>query len=156
MTIGGKGMAVLHLMVGLPCSGKTTKAKKLEKEHNALLLSPGALRLPLYGNDTSNLRFAESIMWDHASRVLSLGVDVILDFGFLTKKEREMFRARARGLGVDFKIHYMDVPVNELYKRLEKRNKAAASQEFIISKEKMESYISAFEPPDQEELAGKT
>ena len=152
-------MAVLHLMVGLPCSGKTTKAKKLEKEHNALLLTPGALRLKPYGNEDDHVLkngAVESIMWDHASRVLSLGVDVILDFGFWTKKEREMLRARARDLGVDFKIHYMDVPVNELYKRLEKRNKTAANQEFIITKEKMDSYVSAFEPPDQEELAGKT
>ena len=26
-------MATLHLMVGLPCSGKTTKARILEKEY---------------------------------------------------------------------------------------------------------------------------
>ena len=33
-------MATLHLMVGLPCSGKTTLAKQLEQERSALRLTP--------------------------------------------------------------------------------------------------------------------
>jgi NAD(P)-dependent dehydrogenase (short-subunit alcohol dehydrogenase family) len=32
-------MAILHLMIGLPCSGKTTYARKLAGETNALLLT---------------------------------------------------------------------------------------------------------------------
>jgi predicted kinase len=31
----------------------------------------------------------ESLMWEVAARVLSLGVNVILDFGFWSKSERE-------------------------------------------------------------------
>jgi hypothetical protein len=34
-TPGGAGVATLHLMVGLPCSGKTTLARKLETERSA-------------------------------------------------------------------------------------------------------------------------
>ena len=33
-------MATLHLMVGLPCSGKTTEARRLERELGALRLTP--------------------------------------------------------------------------------------------------------------------
>ena len=151
-------MATLHLMVGLPCSGKTTKAKKLEKEYNALVLTPDVWHKKIHGSDAisgsrdKKHEVIESIMWDHAARVLSLGVDVILDFGFWTKEEREQFRARAKALGVNFMIHYMDVPVNELYKRLEKRNKNAADRTIIIPKEKMDDYIKVFEPPDKDEL----
>ena len=150
--------ATLHLMVGLPCSGKTTKAKDLEKQHNALRLTPDVWHLRLFGNDAGSKdhdRYhdtIESIMWDHASRVLSLGVDVILDFGFWAKEERDNFRERARALGVNFRIHYMDVPVNELYKRLEKRNKKAYDETFIIPKEDMEKYVCLFQPPTQDEL----
>ncbi|MBV9304506.1 MAG: AAA family ATPase, partial [Acidobacteriaceae bacterium] len=32
-------MATLHLMIGLPCSGKTTYARQLAGETNALLLT---------------------------------------------------------------------------------------------------------------------
>jgi predicted kinase len=33
-------MVTLHLMVGLPCSGKTTLARTLEHERSALRLTP--------------------------------------------------------------------------------------------------------------------
>jgi predicted kinase len=84
-------MATLHLMVGLPCSGKTAKAKQLEKKHNALLLTQDVRYQELFGNDMGtkdhdkNFDAVESVMWEHASRVLNLGVDVILDFGFWTR-----------------------------------------------------------------------
>ena len=73
-------MAILHLMVGLPCSGKTTKARQLEKQYNALLLTPDVWHLKLFGDDTGmmghdkNHTAVESIMWDHAARVLAWGL----------------------------------------------------------------------------------
>jgi len=151
-------------MVGLPCSGKTTAARKLEKQYNALVFTPDVWHLRLFGDDADSDDHdqkhdsVENIMWEHACRVLSLGVDVILDFGFWGKSEREHFRERAAKLGVGFKIHYMDVPEKELYKRLEKRNKSAMKNKnkpkdvFIISREKMDSYIKKFQPPSPDEL----
>ena len=74
-------MAVLHLMVGLPCSGKTTRARQLEKQTNALLLTTDVWHLRLYGSDVDtpehDVRHAaiEKIMWDVAKRVLALGCD---------------------------------------------------------------------------------
>ena len=82
----------------------------------------------------------------------SLGVDVILDFGFWAKEERDNFRQRAKDLGVGFKIHFMDIPVKELYKRLEVRNKNALDGTFVIPREEMDKYIRIFQPPAPEEL----
>ncbi len=81
-------MAVLHLMVGLPCSGKTTEARRLEKEYHALRLTPDEWQIRLFGQDALDPSHderhgaIEKIMWEVASRALSLGMDVILDFGF--------------------------------------------------------------------------
>ena len=82
-------MATLHLMVGLPCSGKTTKAKILEKEYNALLLTTDKWHIKLFGNDAIEIEKdhdkkherVEKMLWEIAKRVLILGVDVILVFG---------------------------------------------------------------------------
>jgi predicted kinase len=145
-------------MVGLPCSGKTTEAQKLEKQYNALVLTPDKWHIKLFGNDTmekdhdrkhSNV---ESIMWEIAERVLLLGIDVILDFGFWAKEERDDFRNRAKNLGVNFKIHYMNTPIEELYKRLDIRNKQLLDGIFRIPKEKMDEYIKIFQLPQPEEL----
>jgi predicted kinase len=151
-------MAALHLMVGLPCSGKSTRARILEKEHNALLLSLDKWHIRLFGNDTMEKyhdkrhRIVESIMLEIAERVLSLGVDVILDFGFWGKEERLYFKNKAKELEVSFIIHFMNVSTDELFKRLEKRNKELPEGVFYIPKKEMEEYIKVFQPPEQEEL----
>jgi hypothetical protein len=97
-------MATLHLMVGLPCSGKTTLAKQIEQERNALRLTPDEWISRLFGAISGDSLDAvrdpaEAVLWDLAARVLVLGVDVILDFGFWTRGEREEFHARAARLG---------------------------------------------------------
>ena len=47
-------MTTLHLMVGLPCSGKTTLAKRLESELRALRLTPDEWHRFLYGQDATH------------------------------------------------------------------------------------------------------
>ena len=154
-------MATLHLMVGLPCSGKTTKAKILEKEYNALLLTTDKWHIKLFGNDTHlkdhkdhdiKHNNVEEMLWEIAKRVLSLGVDVILDFGFWGKSERMYFRNKSKELGVNFKIHFMDVSKEELFRRLEKRNNELSNEAFKIPKENMDEYIKIFQPVEETEL----
>jgi predicted kinase len=53
----------------------------------------------------------EGIMWETAAQALQLGVNVILDFGFWVKTQRDFFRDKAKELDVGFQIHYMDVPL---------------------------------------------
>ncbi len=150
-------MATLHLMVGLPCSGKTTFARKLAIAEKALLLTPDVWQLKLFGQDFPgpyhNKRHSdiEEIMWDVARSVLSLGTSVILDFGFWGQEERYDFRDRAHHLGVDFQIHYMDVPLAELYRRLDERNRNLSECTFAIPKEEMDRFVAIFQPPTLEE-----
>jgi len=145
-------------MVGLPCSGKTTYARRLAEEKNALLLTVDVWHLQLYGDDALHEKHderhtcIERIMWDVATQVLRMGGDVILDFGFWSRDERNDFRNRAKALGVVFQLHFMDVPHPELYRRLQIRNRAALGDVFVIPKAFMDQYISVFEPPDDHEL----
>ena len=151
-------MATLHLMIGLPCSGKTTYAKELAVRERALLLTPDVWQLKLFGQDfpgpyhDKRHSDIESIMWDVAKSVLSLGTSVILDFGCWARVERDDFRSRANDLGVGFKLHYMDVPYSELYSRLEERNQNLPEGAFKIPKEEMDRFITVFQPPDADEL----
>ena len=104
-------MATLHLMVGLPCSGKTKLARQLEQEVSALRLTPDEWHTRLFGYDVEEEHndrhgLIESMLWDIAARALVLGVDDILDFEFWTKEEREDYRARAMQLGAGIEIHF--------------------------------------------------
>ncbi|USK36796.1 ATP-binding protein (plasmid) [Bacillus sp. F19] len=145
-------------MVGLPCSGKTTLAQKLEKKYSALRLTPDIWHIRLFGHDTDdkdhNARhdLVESLLWDVADRVLILGVDVILDFGFWGRSERDEFRSRAAELGADFKIHFLDATEEMLLERLAARNAQLPQGTFHLSETNLKEYMLLFEPPSQEEL----
>src|SRR5690242_19062107 len=41
-------VATLHLIVGLPCSGKTTLARQLERQYSALRLTPDEWHIRLF------------------------------------------------------------------------------------------------------------
>ena len=152
-------MATLHLMVGLPGSGKTTEAIKLEHEYKALRLTPDEWQYFLFGHDISDPEHderhtkVEELMWEIAVKVLKSGVDVILDFGFWTKSERDEFRQKAHSFGANSKIHYMDVSNDIIWERLSARNELAGKNAiFYVGKEEFDEWSGLFEIPTKEEL----
>ncbi|HMN59717.1 MAG TPA: AAA family ATPase [Anaerolinea sp.] len=151
-------MATLHLMVGLPCSGKTTLAKKLEYERSALRLTPDEWQIGLFGQDATapehdaRHSFIEAMLWNIASRALELGTNVILDYGFWAREEREDYRLRAKRLGAGSEVHYLDVPGMELLRRLAVRNSQPSQASFHIPEESMKAWIAFFQKPPPEEL----
>ena len=151
-------MATLHLMVGLPCSGKTTLAKKIEQERSALRLTADEWQIGLFGQDAeapehdARHSFIEAMLWNIASRALELGTNVILDFGFWAREEREDYQLRAKRLGASSEVHFLDVPKEELLRRLAVRNSKPSQASFHISEESMKPWIEFFQRPTPEEL----
>lgn len=136
-------MATLHLLCGLPCAGKTTLARHLAQEYSALRLTPDEWHTRLFGQDAeeeahdARHNLIEALLWDIAARVLTLGVDVILDFGFWGQSEREDYRARAARLGASSEIHFLYVPDEVLLDRLATRNAQLPQGVFFIPETKL-------------------
>jgi predicted kinase len=151
-------MATLHLMVGLPCSGKTTLALTLEREHSAIRLTVDEWHLRLFGQDAEDPEhdarhsLIESLLWELASRALALGTNVILDFGFWAREEREDYRSRAKALGASSEVHFLDVPHDELLQRLAQRNARPSASSFRIPEEMMKPWFALFQRPTPDEL----
>jgi predicted kinase len=151
-------MATLYLMVGLPCSGKTTRAKELESELFALRLTPDEWHVTLFGYDVADPEhdkrhsLIEDRLWQIAARALSLGTNIILDFGFWAKVERDDYRSRAQIIGARSEIVFMDVDEEELIKRVKTRNENLTNTIHYIPEEMMKSYFRIFQKPDVNEL----
>ena len=153
-----KRTPILFLMVGLPGAGKTTLAKKLESTRPALRLTPDEWIPVLYGENLSQEKLdsvrdpVETMQWQVAAAALGLGVDVVLDFGFWGRGERDDFRARAAALGARAKVCFLDVSHAELSARLAARNANLPPGTFHVSQEQLDLWWSWFEPPTMEEL----
>ena len=152
-------MATLLLMCGLPGSGKTTLARRIERERDALRLTPDEWIARLYGTRLTPPALdwcrdpVESVQWEVAERALRLGVNVILDFGFWSRAEREEFRARAAALGAGSEIYFLDAPRAELSARLAGRAGAAPPPgTFPVTEAQLDAWWKVFEPPTADEL----
>jgi len=92
------------------------------------------------------------MLWRVAARALSLGTNVILDFGFWAKEERDDFRSRARELGARSEVIFMDVGAEELMNRVKHRNENLTNEIHYIPEDRMTTWIGFFQKPYQAEL----
>jgi predicted kinase len=147
--------ARLILTCGLPGTGKTALAKQLTADRRAVRLTKDQWLWALGSTpwDTPTQEKVESELWRLAQEILRLGLSVVLDFGLWARIERDEMRSVARGLGVRVELHYLDVPIDELWRRIEARNSAPPWDSYPIRRADLEGWLRVFEAPDAAELA---
>jgi predicted kinase len=152
--MAGRSRQTLILLCGLPGSGKTTRAKRLTDEVPAIRLCPdewmSQLGIDLFDEETRDQ--LERQFWQLAQNLLRLGQSVILESGFWLRSDRDEKRLGARTLGAAVELHYLDVPLDELCRRLAVRNGTGTWGTVPVTREMLEQYRTFFQPPDADEL----
>ena len=146
--------ARLILTCGLPGAGKTKLATQLAADRSAVRLTKDEWLWALGSSpwDASTRDRVDHELWRLAQEALRLGVSVVLDFGLWARIERDEMRSAARGLGVGVELHYLDVPADELWQRIEARNSEPPWDSYPIRRADLDGWLRVFQAPDAAEL----
>ena len=138
-------------MCGLPGSGKTTHARKLEARLGAIRFAPDewleALALDLY--DEAKREKIEALQWNLARQLLAHGLTVIIEWGTWGRSERDALRLGARELGAAVELHYLSAPVDVLFERIQSRG----LENPPITRDQLLQWAEIFQAPAAEEMA---
>lgn len=115
-------MAKITAIIGKICCGKTTYAKALP----GVLLSVDDFMLPLFGQHCdmieAKLGIVQDCLLQQAQQLLSKNIDVIFDWGFWKKAEREKVSAFCAAHSIAIEWHYISIPEEQRQARIAKRN----------------------------------
>ena len=152
-------MAKVYLIAGRICSGKSTLAQRLRIEKKAVNLSTDEITLAIFGQyigekhdevveNTQNYLFRKSL------ELIECDINVILDWGFWMKSERDEARAFYAQRGIETEFYYLDIPEDEWKRRIEKRNKAISKNEteaYYVDENLRIKFDNLFEAPTSDE-----
>ncbi len=153
-------MAKVILICGKICSGKTFYCKKLQQKYNAVLLSCDEIESIIFHHSLGDKHdsVAEDIqkyLHKKAVDIISVGCNVVLDWGFWTKAQRTSVSEFYRSKGIGYEWHYVDV-TDEIWKRnILSRNEAVISgksDDYYVDEGLLKKIEALFEVPAQDEI----
>ncbi len=147
----------LFLTVGLPCTGKTTAARRIETGRRALRLTKDEWVKALYGaeNPPSAQDVIEGRLIEIGLRALELGIDVVIDFGLWSRDERSALRQAGEAVGARVEVRYFEVTPAEQLRRLDQRQSEAPHTTWPMTDEELAGWAARFDVPTQGELDGE-
>lgn len=147
-------MAVLHLISGLPGSGKTTKAKEISEVSPVVRMSPDewmrASGIPL--RDSASRELIEQFQFELTLTLLAQGLDVVIEWGTWSRSERIKILIATKERGHLVKGYFLSPTLQDLRQRLDIRDRELPETD-QVSVGELEAIAKMFENPESEEIS---
>lgn len=153
-------MAKIIFICGRLCSGKTTLARRLTAQKGTILLSCDEVTEIIFHKDLGERH--DAVMQDvkkylhmKAMDALRAGCDVVLDWGFWNRAERQAVRAQYAAAGYPQQWHYMAPSESRWRRNIEQRNAAVlagTSPDYFVDEGLFNKLMANFEPPGEDEI----
>ena len=146
-----------HLLSGFIGSGKTTFAKKLEKDIGAVRFTFDEWMIRIYGQNPHADDFAEyydkveALIWSEAADLIRAGKSIIFDAGLWSRKSRAIAHERVSAAGGVAKFYSISCPEKLMLVRTLARSRSLPDHALWIDRSAFEKLKSKFEPMEDDE-----
>ena len=144
--------ATVHLLHGLPGCSKTRFAKQLAAERRCVHLSHDEWVVRLFGARPSAAQIEavrepiHEMLWTYTSRIVDASSDVVLDFGFWTRSERDHAREQVRRMGAAHLLYTFDCSPQVAWERVKRRNSLDAADSLHVDEQTFRLFADRIEP----------
>ena len=147
-------MAKIVALCGKLCAGKSTLARKLRDELNAVILNSDELTLALPFDHDETYPVIKPYLWRKATEIVRAGANVVLDFGFWSRADRDEAKAFFAEAGVELEWRYVSVTDEEWKRNIAARNEKVRSgkeNSYFVDEGLAQKCLKLFEEPQADE-----
>lgn len=146
---------------GKICSGKTYYANSIREKENAIILSTDEVTYDLINNEQGEfydnfcIRVNEYLK-KKSAELANIGCNVILDWGFWTKKQRNETTEYFKNKNINIEWHYIDIEDDLWEENIKERNKKVETgnggSDFYVTYGLKKKTLDKFEKPSKDEM----
>jgi predicted kinase len=152
-----------HIICGSTGAGKSTYAKRLAYEISGIHFAIDEWMVALFWKDSPDpiefewamerVNRCEVQIVAMAAQCIAHGVPAILDLGFTKAEHRQKFADIAEATGIDIALHFLDVPADVRWTRVQERN-AQKGETFSleVNRDMFDFVEGMWEAPNKAEL----
>lgn len=150
--------AKLIFLCGKMAAGKSTFARELARQHDAVLLVQDELMSTLFPGEITDIpafvKYSARLndaLGPHIGALLSMGINVVLDFPGNTKSQRAWFRQLFVRAGADHELHFLDASDALCRRQLKMRSQGQPDGSAWTTDAEFDAITAYFQPPTVEE-----
>ena len=155
----------VHIVFGPLGAGKSTLARQLADQNQAVRFSIDEWMIQLFGADLpksmslswmqDRVRRCETKIWSVAQQVMNVGSNVVLDLGFMRVSDRKRFINLANDASRGSKLHHVTAShANRRARVLNRNTERGETFAFEVTPMMFDFMEKQFESPTETELLG--